>query len=329
MNDARGFSLLQARELAYRACLGAGASEATAASLAAATVSAEAQGKPAVGFTHLVDYLVSLRDGRIDGAAAPRMEFPAPALVSVDVCGGVAQAGFDIAIDEICARGERYGVVVLAVRGGYTTGELGYYGRRLAERGLLSLAFTNGPPLLAPPGASRAVYCTNPLAFVAPGQSGAALAIDQSSSATAFVNLRSAAERGETLPEGWAVDAAGAPTVDPTEALKGALLTFGGARGANIALLTEILAGGLAGANWSLDAPSFREGDRSPGAGLLIVAVAPRLLDPAFVSRLEAHLQTLERLGVYIPGRRRDEIRRIELPFQLLERIEAFAAMAP
>ena len=65
-----------------------------------------------------------------------------------------------------------------------------------------------------------------------------------------------------------------APTTDPFAAMKGALLPFGGARGANIALMVEVLAAGLTGANWSLDASDFQAGDASPGAGLFVLALA-------------------------------------------------------
>ena len=82
------------------------------------------------------------------------------------------------------------------------------------------------------------------------------------------------------------MDADGGPTTDPKAALRGALLAFGGARGANIALMVEVMAAGLAGANWALDAPSFTSGDRSPGAGLLVIAITPALLAPDFPQRL-------------------------------------------
>ena len=330
MDETRRLSRYEALDLAHRACRGAGANQAAAASLAAATISAEAHGKTAVGFAHLIDYLTSLTEGRIDGAAAPAVSFPAAALVSVDARGGVAQLGFDLAFGELSARAKRYGVAIFAQRNSYTAGELGYYTRRLAETDLLSLAVSNGPPLMAPPGVGQAVYCTNPIAFAAPGEGRPALVIDQASSATAFVKLREAAARGEVLLEGWAIDADGAPTTDPIRALAGALVTFGGVRGANIALIVEVLAAGLTGANWSLEAPSFSRGDRSPGAGLLVIAVAPRLLDANFVARLETHLQKLEGFGVYVPGRADAQREEFVLPAALVERVTAFAeARAP
>jgi (2R)-3-sulfolactate dehydrogenase (NADP+) len=102
--------------------------------------------------------------------------------------------------------------------------------------------------------------------------------------------------------------------------MRGALLAFGGARGANIALMVEVLAAGLAGANWALDAPSFTAGDRSPGAGLFVIAIAPALLAPDFPNRLRLQLERLASLGVHIPGRRTAAIE-IELPDALVAEI--------
>jgi (2R)-3-sulfolactate dehydrogenase (NADP+) len=320
----RRFSLEEATDLAARAVHAAGASEGAALSLARATVSANAHGKGSSGFSHLMDYLTALRAGRIIDAE-PLVTSPAPAAIHCDARGGIAQAGFDRAFDSLCERAQTFGIALFAQKGSYTTGELGYYPRRLAEAGLVAFAATSGPALMTVAGAKTPVYCTNPLAFAAPLDDGPPLLIDQASSATAFVELRRYAERSETLPPGWAVDAGGQPTTDPNAALRGALLAFGGARGANIALMVEVMAAGLAGANWALDAPSFTSGDRSPGAGLLVIAITPALLAPDFPQRLRLQLDRLAKLGVHIPGRR-GAAAEIELPDALAAEIERAGA---
>jgi (2R)-3-sulfolactate dehydrogenase (NADP+) len=321
----RRLSLEEATGFAVRAARAAGASDEAALSLARATVSADAHGKGSIGFGHLLDYLAALREGRIDGDAEPVITSPAPAAIHCDAKGGMAQVGFDRVFDDLRVRAESYGIALFAQKGSYTTGELGYYPRRLAEVDLVAFAATSGPALMTVAGARRPVYCTNPLAFAAPVADGPPLLIDQASSATAFVQLRHYAERGEALPPGWAVDAEGRPTTDPNAALKGALLAFGGARGANIALMVEVMAAGLAGANWALDAPSFTSGDRSPGAGLTVVAIAPALLAPDFPTRLKLQVDRLARYGVHIPGRR-TAAAAIELPDALAAEIERAGA---
>jgi (2R)-3-sulfolactate dehydrogenase (NADP+) len=322
----RRLTLEEAADLAARAIRRAGGSDETALSLARATVSANAHGKGSSGFSHLMDYISALRAGRIVGDAEPLITSSAPAAIHCDAKGGIAQLGFDKAFDTLSERARTFGIALFAQNGSYTTGELGYYPRRLADVGLVAFAATSGPALMTVAGAKAPVYCTNPIAFAAPLDEGPPLLIDQASSATAFVQLRHYAERGETLPAGWAVNADGEPTTDPKAALRGALLAFGGARGANIALMVEVMAAGLAGANWALDAPSFLSGDRSPGAGLLVVALTPGLLAPDFPQRLRLQLDRLAKLGVHIPGRRAAATE-IELPDALAAEIEC--AVAP
>lgn len=317
------YSIEDAREIARRAAMVAGADEASARSLANATVAAETHDRGAVGFAHLLDYLAAFAAGRI-AVARPEVSFPTPVIIRIEARGAIAQLGFDLAFDEILDRTNLYGLTVFAQAGSYTTGELGYYVRRLADAGLVALAASNGPALMSVDQGGGPVYGANPLAFAAPVAGGAPLVIDQSSSATAFVNVRRAAERGEPIPQGWALDRHGQPTTDARAAIEGTLLGFGGARGANIALMVEVLAAGLTGANWSLDAPPFASGERSPGAGLFITTLKPDALAPDFAARLAAHLARLADGGVYIPGQR-DLVEQIELSDAVLFALGAYA----
>lgn len=297
-------SRAEAMDLCVAAALRAGASAATAQSLAAASVAAEAEGHANVGLAHFVDYLDAIQTGRIDGNVEPSVTFPAPALILSDARKGAAHPGFDLAFERLVAAARDLGIALFAQRNSYTCGALGYFTKRLAREGLVAFAATNGPALMAGAGGKAPVYCTNPLAFSAPAAGGEPLTIDQASSATAFVNIRKAAAEGREIPEGWAVDGRGRSTTDPHEAMKGALLAFGGVRGANIALMVEVLGAGLTGANWSVDAPSFMTGSENPGTGMLVIAMRPEFLDPDFGTRLGAHLDRLRtEFGVYIPGR--------------------------
>ncbi len=296
-------SLVELHALCMEAARRAGARKAVARSLADATVAAEAEGQVSVGLAHFFDYTDSLVAGRIDGKAKPKVRKVRPGVFHADACGGLAQLGFDRVIKRLVKAARKRGVALFSQTNGYTCGSLGYHAERLAKEGLVALAATNGPALIAGGGATKPIYCTNPMAFAAPVEGGAPLLIDQSSSATAFVNVRAAAQAGQPLPAGWAIDRDGKPTTDAKAAMEGALLAFGGARGANVALMVEVLSAGLSGANWSLDAPSILSGDQTPGTGLFIIAIDPEALAPGFARRLAAQLQRLDGLGVHIPGR--------------------------
>jgi (2R)-3-sulfolactate dehydrogenase (NADP+) len=292
-----------------------------ASSLANAVLAAEWAGNRSVGFAHLPDYLDGFAQGRIARDATPEISFPAPALIRVDAKGGIAQLGFDRAFDDMVERATTHGVVSFAQTNSFTVGELGYYTRRLAEAGLVSLAACNASAQMTTIESRKAVFGTNPVSFAAPMGVLKPLVIDQASSATAFVNVRRAAEQGETIPAGWAIDVAGNPTTDAREAMRGLLLAFGGMRGANIALIVEILAAGLTGANWSMDAPSFSSGNDPPGVGLLILAIKPDLLAPGFAARLSAQIERLAAQGLRIPGSH-IHVTELDLPASLVARIE-------
>lgn len=295
-----------AETLAEQACLAAGASHATARSLARATVSAALFGHSGVGFPHLLDYLPSFRAGRINGEAEPKLTSPLPAIIHSDADGGIAQLGFDRAMPTLVERTRELGVTIFTQGNSYTTGELGYYVRRLALEGVIAFAVSNSPAVVAGSPGGKILFGTNPMAFAAPlADVNAPLVIDQASSATAFVNLVKAAEEGRKIPEGWAIDEKGSVTTDAAAGLRGALLTFGGMKGANVALMVECLAAGLSGASWSLDMPDFQGGDQVIDAGMTIIAILPTVVDDRFSTRLTQHLDRIAELGgTYVPSRR-------------------------
>lgn len=276
-------SFTEALAVAVAALKARGASSAHAQATGRAVVTAEAEGNRAVGLSHVFTYGDALRDGRAVGDAEPLIEEVTDSVTRVDAGAGLPHLGFERALPRVVEAAQSHGVAIFTLRNGFPCGALGYFVRRLAEEhGLTALAAANaGPAVMAASGGTTPVYCTNPLAFAVPtgpagpgsNEGAPALVIDQASSSASLAKIRAAAEAGREIPEGWALDPAGRPTTDARAALAGSLIPFGGARGANVALMVELLAAGLTGANWSQDAPPFNKGKKSPGAGLFIIAV--------------------------------------------------------
>jgi (2R)-3-sulfolactate dehydrogenase (NADP+) len=328
MDGTVTLGLEEARSLCKRAAIAAGANAETAESLTRAMVAAEADGQASVGLAHFLDYLQDLKAGRIRGQAVPEIIRPAPAIVLSDAHSGAAHPGFDLAFDHLVMAAKTCGVAIFSQKNSYTCGSLGYFTGRLAEAGFVSLAATNGPALVAGSGGTQPVYCTNPMSFAAPQADGPPLLIDQSSSATAFVNVRKAAREGRPIPVGWALDREGRPTTDANEAVKGVLVAFGGERGANIALMVEVLSAGLSGANWSLDAPPFATGPEGPGTGMFVLAIDPQVFGADFAQRMRAQIDRLGGdYGIHIPGLKKAAARRrateqgISIPEEVYRRI--------
>lgn len=314
--DATTVSLTipELRELCIAAITAAGGSPALAQSLAEATVAAERRGKTAVGTAHLFDYLDGLEAGRINGQAQPKVTNKLPAAHHVDADRGTAQLAFDAAFDDFASSAESLGISVLNIANAFTAGELGCYTTRLAERGLVAFAGANSPALMSLFGTPGSATGTNPFSFAVPHPGGLRM-FDQATSATAWVNVRNAADRGETIPDGWALAPDGAATNDAGAALAGSLLPFGGVKGSNVALMIELLAV-HGGGRFSVDAPAFDSGQESPGTGLFVIAIAADAFDPGYSQRVAEHLDRLHARFGFDFGRKRS-LEVVELPEEL------------
>lgn len=297
-------SVVTAYEAFQKALTAHGMSPEQAESSAAFFLDAERFGKSSHGAFHLLDYLKALDEKRINPTPRPQIQARG-SVIRVDADQGLSQFAFHQALDSVLDTARAQGVAICAISNTYTTGELGWYPRELSRHGMISLTTTNSPALIALGKDGRRSVGTNPIAFGVPG----ALNIDQAMSNTAYVSVRQRASRGQDLPDGWAVDKDGQPTTSSDAAVEGALLPFGGQRGGNIALITEMLAI-LAGGVPSITASKAPHG--SPSVGLFSVVLNPEAFGEGVLETLSAHLGVLSgEYEVYIPGRDR---MRAELP---------------
>jgi (2R)-3-sulfolactate dehydrogenase (NADP+) len=138
------------------------------------------------------------------------------------------------------------------------------------------------------------------------------LVVDLSMSKVARGKIKMAADKGDPIPEGWAVDADGNPTTDATAAMAGTMLPMGGAKGAALTLVVEMLSATLTGSNHGFEASSFFTADGpSPAVGqFFIVMNPPAFAGDAFADRVEVLMDAiLEQPGTRLPGQRRFENR--------------------
>jgi (2R)-3-sulfolactate dehydrogenase (NADP+) len=203
------------------------------------------------------------------------------------------------------------GLAVAAIRGSHHCGAAGHPVERLAEAGLVALMFANTPAAIAPWGGAVGIFGTTPIAFACQLTDRPPLVVDLSLSKVARGNILALKQKGEHIPEGWALDAAGQPTTDPDAALQGTMLPLGDAKGTALALMVELLAAGLTGANFAADASSFLDakGD-PPGTGQLIIAFDPAPFSRDAVERFARLAAAVEaQAPARLPGTRRHEAR--------------------
>lgn len=158
-------------------------------------------------------------------------------------------------------------------------------------------------------GRPTALFGTNPIACAAPRKGGPPVVVDQSSSVVALGEVIVHANKGAPIPEGWAFDRDGEPTTDPDAVLAGgSMAPLGGYKGVGLALVVEIMAAALTGANLSFRASSFVDNEGGPPrTGQFFIAIDPDCFsDPDFGDRFEALIAAmLEQDGTRLPGDRR------------------------
>jgi LDH2 family malate/lactate/ureidoglycolate dehydrogenase len=221
-------------------------------------------------------YVKGLNDGKVNGKAVPEVQDISPGLLRVDAHRGYAPLAIQAGIEELVNKARANGIASVAIVNCFHVAALWPEVEWLAERGFVSLAFTQYLSFVAPAGGSQRVYGTNPMAFGWPRDGAPPLVFDQASSASSRGDLLLHNRDGKRIPLGWAVDRDGNPTTDPAEGLKGAQLPFGGYKGAALALMVELLAGALIGTPFSFEAAEMdpRE-DMPPLGGELIMAIDP------------------------------------------------------
>jgi len=322
-------------DLGLTALRGSGASQAQAAPVADSVREAEAEGIRNVGLGYLPIYCEHLICGKVKGDAEPSMIEAAPAVLRVDAGHGFCHPAFLLGLPRFVAMAETSGIAALAIARSYSAGVVGWFVERMAERGLVALAFANSSASIAPWGGSKAMFGTNPIGFAAPVPERPPIVVDMASSATARVNIVQAAARGEQVPPGWVFDSEGKPTTEPKALLAGGSVgPLGGAKGYGLALMVDVLAAGLTGASWSHEASSFGTNEGGPpDVGQLFIALAPRSTGGEKLGERLADLTVLiaAQPGARLPGDKRHGHRQaamrdgVEVPQELVTTLRGYA----
>ncbi len=309
------FSTHELTTLAARALVRAGARESMATAAAEALVAAEAQGLATHGVSRVPFYAAMLRNGRADGRAAPRVVREKGAVCLVDNGSGLAYEAVRMASEEATARARAFGIGLAAITNGHHMGALGLAVEPIAREGLVGVALSSSPAAIPAPGGTRPLLGTNPVAAAFPRANGDPVVVDLALTTVTRGKIMLAAQRGEPIPEGWALDETGRPTTDARRAMeKGSLAPIGGTKGAALALAVEILCGALTGAAFGFENDSFftEQGNR-PRIGQAFLAIDPGAVAGSAVygERVEALLAAMcAEDGVRVPGERRFSLAR-------------------
>jgi len=288
-----------------------GSSAADAAAVADALVWANLRGVDSHGVSRVPRYLELFDKGESVADAAPTVERPRAAIAIVDAHAAPGPVAMNRAADEAVVGARECGIGWASVRGTVHTGAIGYYASRIAGAGMAAVGVVAGVPNMAYAGAKGAAVATSPLAVAVPAGKHELVLLDMATAVMALGRIAQLKAAGKELPPGVALTVDGEPTTDP--ALAKVPTPVGGAKGAGMSLVFEMLASGLT-ANPIV--PSFhsgsKEGRRHRQNGfLLAIDIAAFLPLDEFTGTIDETVDAIKSLPpaagtseILVPGER-------------------------
>jgi LDH2 family malate/lactate/ureidoglycolate dehydrogenase len=251
----------------------AGVPDADAALLADTLVQADLWGHQSHGVLRLDWYLARILAKKMNPVTQAEKVVDGGAIAVVDGHDGVGQVLTHLAIKEAVERAKQHGIGAVGVRNSNHFGTAMYYTAVGAREGCVAFLSTNASPAMAPWGGRKKVVGTNPWSWAAPAGRHPPMMLDVANTGVARGKIYLARQKGERIPEGWALDASGAPTTDPQAAIDGIVLPMAQHKGYAIALMMDVLSGVLTGSGFGSNVHGPYQFEHASQCGHLAIAI--------------------------------------------------------
>ena len=263
-----------------------------------ALINAELVGAPSHGLSRLRMYCERISKKVINPKPKIKIKKISQSISHIDADNSIGFVAADTAIKVGIKNAKKTGIGLVAVKNSGHYGLSGYYAEQAVKKGLMVMVFTNAPPAVAPHGALKSLFGTNPICFGTPTGSKVPFILDTSISMINRGKIRVAAREGSKIPEGVALDKFGKPTTDPKKALEGVQLPIAGFRGSGLAWMVDILSGVLTGGNHAGRVKDpFTDFSGPQNIGHLFFLLKPNLfVGNSFNKRIKDNIKTIKKL---------------------------------
>ncbi len=295
-----------------------------AATVARLMAEADLQGSDGHGVTRLVPYARRIQAGGLNVTPTIRVvqERAGTALINGD--NGMGHLVMSRAAEIAIAKARTTGIAWVGSQLSNHAGPASLYASMPLAHNMIGLYFAVGNANHLPPwGGLDMLLSTNPIAVAIPAGDERPIVLDMATTVAAYGKVKTKAQRGETMPEGWMIDRQGKPLTDPTRADEGMLLPLGGMeagyKGYGLALVIGLLAGTLGGAAMGKDVIDFNHDDTTiTNTGQAIAAIDVSAFGDvdAFKARVDTLVRDLRGSArmpgvdrIFVPGERSHETR--------------------
>lgn len=296
MADARKIDPARLLEFATSVYAAVGMPQADAHLAADTLVQADLWGHQSHGVMRLSWYVARLQAGVCDPVAKPKFIVDAGALAVIDGQDAMGQVLTTHAMQDAIRRAKAHGIGAVGLRNSNHFGTAMYFTLMAARAGCVGFLSTNASPAMAPWGGRKKAVGTNPWSWAAPAGNLAPMVLDIANTGVARGKIYLARQKGQPIPLGWALNAAGAPTTDAAEAVDGIILPMAEHKGYAIAVMMDMLSGVLTGSAFGAAVHGPYQTDHRSGAGQMMIVLDISAMQPLaeFGERMERYVDELK-----------------------------------
>tara|TARA_B100000405_G_scaffold195102_1_gene136763 strand:- start:266 stop:1270 length:1005 start_codon:yes stop_codon:yes gene_type:complete len=262
-----------------------------------AIINAELVGAPTHGLSRLKMYCDRINKKVINPQPKLKIKKISQSISQIDADNSIGFVAADIGIKQAIKNAKKTGIGIVGIKNSGHYGLSGYYAEQAVKKNLLVFCFTNAPPAIAPHGAKKSLFGTNPICFGTPTSSKVPFILDTSVSVINRGKIRVAERTGKKIPEGVALDKFGKPTTNAKKALAGVQLPISGFRGSGLAWMVDILSGVFTGGNHGGKVKDpFDDFSGPQNIGHLFMVMKSNLFVSNYTKRIKENIIRVKRL---------------------------------
>ena len=258
-----------------RCLVAVGVNTTDAGKTASLMAKADLMGQDGHGVFRLPQYVTRIQSGGINVSPDIKTIEERTATALVDGDNALGHLVMSYATELAMQKAAKSGVAWVGSRFSNHAGPASLYAMMPLKENMIGLYVAVGSANHLPPwGGTEMLLSTNPIAVAIPSATNPPVILDMATTVAAYGKVKTAAQRGETMPEGWMIDRQGNPLTDPARAAEGFLLPIGGPKGYGLSLIFGILAGTLNGASFGREVIDFNADSESvTNTGQFIIAL--------------------------------------------------------
>jgi len=232
-------------------------------------------GQEGHGVFRLPQYIKRIKDGGLNTNPEIKTVEERTAMALLDGDNGMGHLVMSQAAELAMEKAKTSGIAWVGARQSNHAGPASLYAMMPVEKDMIGIYVAVGSANHLPPwGGTEMLLSTNPIAVAIPARNNPPIVLDMATTVAAYGKVKTAAQRGEQMPEGWMIDRQGKPLTDPAKAADGFLLPIGGPKGYGLSLVFGILAGTLNGANFGKNVIDFNADSKSvTNTGHFVIAL--------------------------------------------------------